>query len=175
MSGFASVLGVTIFTIALLMQPGVATAAAADDHPAFTPVKQLFAAMSAHDGPAMHATATSDFQLLEHGEVWSMQKLVEAVQPNGKPYQRDNFFQQIHAHQQHNMAWISYWNKAQINRDGTTRTVVWLESAVLIMTNDQWKIQMLHSTRLDPAKHPQNIEWKQFQTKRGKASSAHAD
>ena len=37
-----------------------------------------------HDGKAMRETATKDFQLLEHGEDWSMQKLIDAVQPKGK-------------------------------------------------------------------------------------------
>ncbi len=67
----------------------------AEDHPAFQPVKELFAAMSKHDGKAMQETSTQDFQLLEHGEDWTMQKLVDAVQPNGKPYERKNFFRQL--------------------------------------------------------------------------------
>jgi len=40
----------------------------AADHPALQPVKELFAAMSKHDGKAMRETSTEDFQLLEHGE-----------------------------------------------------------------------------------------------------------
>ena len=67
----------------------------AEEHPAFQPVKELFAAMSMHDGKAMKETATDDFQLLEHGEDWTMQRLIDAVQPKGKPYDRLNFFNQI--------------------------------------------------------------------------------
>jgi hypothetical protein len=48
--------------------------------------------MSKHDGKAMQETSTEDFQLLEHGEDWTMQQLVDAVQPKGKPYERKNFF-----------------------------------------------------------------------------------
>ncbi len=59
--------------------------AIAEDHPAFQPVKELFAAMSKHDGQAMQDKATGDFQLLEHGEEWTMQKLVDAVQPKVSP------------------------------------------------------------------------------------------
>ena len=135
----------------------------AQDHPAFQPVKELFAAMSKHDGKAMQETSTEDFQLLEHGEDWTMQKLVDAVQPNGKPYVRKNFFSQIRARQEGNVAWVSYWNKAQISREGALRTVVWLESAVVVKENDRWKIQMMHSTRLDSDKYPKNIDWVQFE------------
>lgn len=136
------------------------------DHPAFQPVKELFAAMSAHDGNAMHETATADFQLLEHGEDWSMQDLVEAVQPKGKPYQRKNYFSQIRARQRGDVAWLSYWNKAEISREGSVRTVVWLESAVVVKAGDRWKIQLLHSTRLAPDGHPKDIDWVQYEPSR---------
>lgn len=138
--------------------------AVAEDHPAFGPVKELFAAMSRHDGKAMQATATEDFQLLEHGEDWSMKKLVDAVQPKGKPYERKNFFQQIRARQKGDVAWVSYWNKAEIRREGGLRTVVWLESAVMVKEDDRWKVQLMHSTRLDADKHPKDIQWVQFES-----------
>ncbi len=132
------------------------------DHPAFQPVKELFAAMSKHDGKAMRETATRDFQLLEDGEDWSMQKLVDAVQPKGKPSERKNFFKQIRARQKGDVAWVSYWNKAEIRRDGKLRTLVWLESAVVVKERDRWKVQLLHSTRLDAKKHPSKIKWVPF-------------
>lgn len=141
------------------------TVAEAEDHPAFQPVKELFAAMSRHDGKTMRKTATKDFQLLEHGEDWTMQKLVDAVQPKGKPYQRKNFFNQIRAHQNGDTAWVSYWNKAEIHREGRLRTLVWLESAVMVKEDSRWKIQLLHSTRLEPDKHPKDIQWSQFESK----------
>ncbi len=138
--------------------------AIAEDHPAFQPVKELFAAMSKHDGKAMRDTATEDFQLLEHGEEWTMQKLVDAVQPKGDPYERKNFFKQIRARQEGDVAWISYWNKAEIRRNSGLRTVVWLESAVITKVGDSWKVQLLHSTRLESDKHPKDIQWVPFET-----------
>lgn len=135
----------------------------AEEHPAFQPVKDLFAAMSKHDGKAMQETSTADFQLLEHGEDWTMQKLIDAVQPNGKPYERKNFFSQIRARQNGDVAWVSYWNKAEIRRESGLRTVVWLESAVMVREGDRWKIQLLHSTRLEPDKYPKDIRWVQFE------------
>ena len=140
--------------------------AVAEDHPAFQPVKELFAAMSKHDGQAMQDKATEDFQLLEHGEVWTMQKLVDAVQPKGDPYERKNFFKQIRARQEGNVAWLSYWNKAEIRSSKGLRTVVWLESAVVVRDRDHWKVQLLHSTRLDSDKQPEHIEWVQFEATR---------
>jgi hypothetical protein len=140
----------------VLCTTGVVEAA---DDPAFEPVKHLFAAMSEQDGNAMQDTSTEDFQLLEHGEEWTMQKLVAVVQANGKPQQRKNFFKQIRARQAGDMAWVSYWNKAEIQRATELRTIVWLESAVMVKVDGEWKIQMLHSTRVEPDKHPENIKW----------------
>lgn len=137
--------------------------AEAGDHSAFQPVKELFAAMSNHDGKAMQETATEDFQLLEHGEDWTMQQLVDAVQPKGQPYVRENFFSQIRARQNGDVAWVSYWNKAEISRESGQRIVVWLESAVMVKKDGRWKIQLIHSTRLEPGKYPDNIEWVQFE------------
>jgi ketosteroid isomerase-like protein len=135
----------------------------AADHPALQPVKELFAAMSKHDGKAMQETATEDFQLLEHGEDWTMQKLIDAVQPKGKPYVRRNFFCQIRAREKGDIAWISYWNKAEIQSESGGRTVVWLESAVMIKKDNQWKVQLLHSTRLEPKDYPKEIKWVEYQ------------
>lgn len=135
----------------------------AADHPALQPVKELFAAMSKHDGKAMQETATEDFQLLEHGEDWTMQKLIDAVQPKGKPYVRRNFFCQIRAREKGDIAWISYWNKAEIQSESVGRTVVWLESAVMIKKDDRWKVQLLHSTRLEPKDYPKEIKWVEYQ------------
>jgi len=47
-----------------------------------------------------------------------------------------------------NMAWVSYWNQAQINKNGKSSTYKWLESVVLIRQSQsgRWKIQMMHST-----------------------------
>ena len=150
------ILRIGILLAACLCSVGVAEAV---DHPAFEPVKDLFAAMSRQDGKAMQETSTEDFQLLEHGEDWTMQKLVAVVKANGKPHQRKNFFQQIRARQTGDLAWVSYWNKAEIQRATELRVIVWLESAVMVKVDGKWKIQMLHSTRVDPDRQPKNIEW----------------
>ncbi len=159
MNIYRALLGVVLLTELSIGPPAIA-----EDHPAFQPVKELFSAMSRHDGEAMRATATKDFQLLEHGEDWSMQRLVEAVQPNGKPYDRKNFFKQIRATQKGDMAWVSYWNKAEIRSASKLRTLIWLESAVMVKDGDRWKVQLMHSTRLDKDKPPPKIQWVPFQS-----------
>lgn len=148
----------TLILVSLLIYSPVQ----AKDHEAFTPVKKLFAAMSAFDEKAMHETGTEDFQLLEHGEVWSMQKLADAIKPNGKPYQRRNFFQVIKTVENKDSVWFSYWNKAEFSGENGRGEVVWLESAVMSQSEGEWKLQMLHSTRLDKKNHPNDVQWKEY-------------
>jgi hypothetical protein len=38
----------------------------------------------------------------------------------------------------------------------------WLESAVLIKTNSKWRIQMLHSTRIEEERFPKDIVMTEF-------------
>ncbi|MCF7962955.1 MAG: nuclear transport factor 2 family protein, partial [Pirellula sp.] len=80
-----------------------------------------------------------------------------------EPFERKNFFSQIRAREVGNVAWVSYWNKAEIRRESGLRTVVWLESAVIVREDDRWKIQLLHSTRLEPDKYPKNVQWVQLE------------
>ena len=60
------------------------------------------------------------------------------------------------------MAWVSYWNKAKFVKGDEEFLMGWLESAVLVKENSQWRIQMLHSTRIKLDKFPKNIAMTEF-------------
>ena len=38
----------------------------------------------------------------------------------------------------------------------------WLESAILVRDGDFWRLQMLHSTRIDPDNMPADIELTEY-------------
>jgi hypothetical protein len=47
------------------------------------------------------------------------------------------------------MAWIAYQNYATFSTDNTIiKKAHWLESATAILTENGWKLEMLHSTRI---------------------------
>jgi hypothetical protein len=98
---------------------------------------------------------TSDLQLLEVGEDWDIDDLVEVVTPS--EFARRNYFNVLKVKTSDEMAWVSYWNKATFTKGELVETVVWLESAVLIRDDNEWKIQMLHSTRIRPEDLPKDI------------------
>ena len=123
-------------------------------------MQNFFAATSAVDHSKLKALATEDFQLLEGGNIWDIDKLVSVIKPSdGK---RLNYFNLITTKINGNMAWVSYWNKAKFVKGDEEFLMGWLESAVLVKENSQWRIQMLHSTRIKLDKFPKKIAMTEF-------------
>ncbi len=143
-----------ILTIAFIL---VSQISMASDEVVFKPVNDLFLAMSNIDHAGMKAEVTEDFILLEHGEVWTIDDLIAVVNPS--EYQRTNYFKLIGVQYQGEMAWINYWNKANFDNGKNSEDVVWLESVVMVKESGVWKVAQMHSTRLDPKKTPNDIQF----------------
>lgn len=129
----------------------------AKENTSFQPVKDLFEAISQVDHNKIRTAVTSEFLLLEHGEVWSIDDLIKVVKPS--TFKRTNFFNVISIKQQQEMAWINYWNKANFSNGEKSQEVMWLESVVVIKKSGQWKLAQMHSTRIKPEKFPKNIKF----------------
>tara|TARA_B100001063_G_scaffold244594_1_gene277760 strand:- start:166 stop:633 length:468 start_codon:yes stop_codon:yes gene_type:complete len=121
----------------------------------FKAVQDLFSAISEVNHTKMKSVVTDDFQLLEVGEDWDINQLINVVNPS--EYFRRNYFSVIRLETSGNFSWVSYWNKATFTKGERVEEVVWLESAVLIKENEKWKIQMLHSTKINPESMPKNV------------------
>lgn len=125
--------------------------AQAEDSPAFTAVKDMFAGFSAYDYDAVRALGTEDYHLLEVGEIWDMDKLVAAIKGAEGSIERRNYFALIEERRHGDTVWLSYWNRADLKADnGDEIALKWLESAVVIKQDGKWVVEMLHSTRLSP-------------------------
>ena len=145
-----------VVAVALLLYCFSLSALAAEP---FEQVQHFFSAISKQDVPALRSLVTPDFQLLEVGEIWTMEKLVDEIQGD---YTRRNYFALIRQEISGENAWVSYWNRALIMATDSQRDVVWLESAVLRKVDSEWLIELLHSTRLDPDQWPADVEFKEF-------------
>lgn len=99
---------------------------------------------------------TEDFLLLEQGEVWNMaiiRDYLTKAKSNLNPPTRTNRFEFIKTDVEGDRAWVAYHNYATISRDGQVlREIYWLESATAIRTTNGWRLDMLHSTRVDQEK-----------------------
>ena len=112
-------------------------------------VVRFFDAIADLDDITMKAELTSDFTLIEHGLVWNADSLINHLKPmKGKQVTRINKLDFTKTEQQGDVAWIYYFNTAEISINEKKRTVKWLESAVLVKQSGKWKIKLLHSTDL---------------------------
>ena len=93
---------------------------------------------------------TEDFILLENGEVWDLKiirsYMQKAAEMDRMP-ERINSFEFIEIKIEGKMAWAAYHNNAKFKEDDEViGEMNWLESATAILTEEGWKLQMLHST-----------------------------
>jgi len=96
---------------------------------------------------------TKDFLLLENGEVWNNDSisnyLDKAVLKKPIPV-RVNSIEFIEVKVFNGMAWVAYKNQAIFSLENIIiRKAHWLESATAILTENGWKLEMLHSTRTE--------------------------
>lgn len=129
-----------------------------DKENAFKPVESLFEAMSQVDHNKMKTTVTQDFILLENGEVWSIDDLINVIEAS--EYKRTNYFSIISSQLKGNITLINYWNKANFSNGKDSEDVVWLESVVVFKQEGKWVLSQMHSTKLKTEKHPKNIDYK---------------
>lgn len=95
---------------------------------------------------------TKDFLLLENGEVWnndSIKNYLDNAMLRKPNLNRMNTIEVIEIKIANKMAWIAYQNYATFSSDNKIiRKAHWLESATAILTENGWKLEMLHSTRI---------------------------
>lgn len=101
----------------------------------------------------IHKYYTNDFLLLENGEVWNNDSIASYLDKAilRKPIpKRVNTIEIIEVKVANGRAWVAYHNYATISIDGKiTRKAHWLESANAVLTGEGWKLEMMHSTRIE--------------------------
>jgi len=109
---------------------------------------------SALDTNSLARLHTDDFLLLEHGEVWTNDTIINyqrsaMVSMIEQGYVRTNRMEFLTTGANDELAWTTYHNYGTwtVGQD-TTGQAHWLESAVAIKTSEGWKLKMLHSTRV---------------------------
>lgn len=96
---------------------------------------------------------TKDFLLLENGEVWNNDSisnyLDNAILKKPLP-ERVNAIEVIEVKVYKGSAWVTYRNHATfLLENKIIREAFWIESATATLTENGWKLEMLHSS---PAK-----------------------
>lgn len=113
-------------------------------------IENLFAALTNADTAAMKTFTTSDVRFYEYGQVWTMDTLIhKVIKSKSIPdFKRTNKFEFVNTTINKNTAWVTYYLQSVFTRNGKEEMVKWMETVVLIKDRKQWKIDVLHSTRL---------------------------
>lgn len=127
--------------------------AQADEAAVKTVVTDAFQALADIDVARFRSHCQPDFTLLENGEIWTVDTLEARMKPYvGSGMKRVNTLDFKKVTVKGTTAWVTYLNRADLDRNGQKMTVRWLESAVLEKENRTWKLAMLHSTVLPKKK-----------------------
>ena len=113
-------------------------------------IENLFAALTDADTVMMKKFTTNTVRFYEYGEVWPLDTLISKVMKKkaASDFKRTNKFEFVNTTVNKNIAWVTYYLQSSFTRSGKEELVKWMETVVLIKEKKQWKIDVLHSTRL---------------------------
>lgn len=128
--------------------PTVAASPATDQTQVTEAIRSMFAAATNDDLAKFRAVAASDFYAFDGGKRFTgdaLMELIKAAHAAGKVYVWNVTEPQVHI--SGDVAWITYINRGSIQDASETKSMTWLESAVLQKEKGIWRIQFFHSTR----------------------------
>jgi hypothetical protein len=95
---------------------------------------------------------TDDFILLEHGEVWTNDTIFnwcERAKKRDQGAKRINSFDFFKAEREGNRIWMAYHNYATFKSENGEGKAQWLESIIAVKKDTVWKLELMHSTRVN--------------------------
>jgi hypothetical protein len=113
-------------------------------------IENMFGALNVADTASLKKYVTDNVHFYEYGEAWNIDKIVSiALQSKAIPdFKRTNNFEYVRTTIKNEIAWITYYLTSVITRNSKTETINWMETVILVKEKNQWKIDVLHSTRL---------------------------
>jgi ketosteroid isomerase-like protein len=113
-------------------------------------ISKLFDAISINDAAVIKSYCTNDVKFYEYGQVWPLDTLLQKLSslPGSPAYNRTNTFDFVSTTVKGNIAWATYYLESTITKTGISDIKHWMETVILIKEKKQWKISVLHSTRL---------------------------
>ncbi|HSF46447.1 MAG TPA: nuclear transport factor 2 family protein [Chitinophagaceae bacterium] len=140
--------------LAALLIPALSFSQLTEQDKVNNTIKAMFQGLAELSIEQIRNASTHDIVILEHGEIWNMDTIVTRLNALRllNPV-RVNSFEFMQTEIRDQTAWVTYRNKADVTMNGKKSEYNWLESAVLVKKDDGWRVKMLHSTRVPPARH----------------------
>lgn len=122
-----------------------------DQHEVQRTVIKVFDALSARNAAALRTLCTADVRFNEYGEAWTIDTLIsKAILKNTDPdFKRTNTLDFLNTIIRGDVAWTTYNLHSSVLSRGKNIEVYWMETVIAIREEKKWKIQVLHSTRVD--------------------------
>ncbi len=113
-------------------------------------IETLFTALTNADTAALKTFVTPSVRFYEYGQIWTIDTLIQKVmQSKSIPdFKRTNSFEFVSTRISKKTAWVTYYLQSIFTRNGKVETIKWMETVILLKEKGQWKINVLHSTRL---------------------------
>jgi ketosteroid isomerase-like protein len=109
-----------------------------------------YATLENFDFPAHAANVTEDYYLIEDGDLWDIEREKEYYLSNAhRKLERKNYFDIHSVRVIGDMAYAIYTLQSEITENGAMKGRRWMESAIFRRSNSGWKLEVLHSTRID--------------------------
>jgi len=114
-------------------------------------VENMFATLSTFDTLALKGFLTANVRFYEYGQIWNMDTIIQKAMlgKRVKDFNRTNSFVFVNTIIHQKTAWVTYYLQSIITRDNKQETLHWMETVILVKDKRKWKIEVLHSTRLN--------------------------
>ena len=94
---------------------------------------------------------TTNYLLIENGEVWDMKKESDYFRKNaGRVIDRKDYFDIKYIRVYDNYAYAVYNLRSDITENGNLNVKTWIESTIFRKIKGKWKVELINSTPIDP-------------------------
>ncbi len=139
-----------VMVILIFVVYGFRILAGADEQSVKQAVKNYYYVYSVKmDKDEYRSLLTKDYLLLENGEIFDIEGDITAIPDKDSRYKRTDSFDFRLVKIEGDIAYAVYFLKSEItDKVNGIRNKEWLESAILRRSGEDWKIALLHSTRI---------------------------
>lgn len=137
--------------IALLLSATVQAQSSTGEQPAVQQtIEKMFTTLTNADTAQLKLYCTADVKFYEYGQIWTIDTLIHKVmQSKSIPdFKRINSFEFVNISIRQKTAWVTYYLQSTFTRNGKKELIKWMETVVLLKEKKNWKVTVLHSTRL---------------------------
>jgi hypothetical protein len=142
---------IKLLLIALLLSASVNAQTKQEQTNVRQTIENMFATLTNADTAALKTFVTRNVRFYEYGQSWTIDTMIQKLmQSKSIPdFKRSNSFDFVSTTINKKTAWVTYHLQSIFTRNGKEDIVNWLETVVLIKEKREWKIDVLHSTRLN--------------------------